>query len=630
MKLGLFLLIVSSSVLADFAKVKFVRGEVTALKPGENKAVKLKRNDILPEDTSVVTSPKSIIKINLSDGSVVSLGPKSKLVLHTMNKKKKTNVMGVLKGVIRAEVRKEQVQDPKMIIKTRSAVMGVRGTTFKSVYNPATNNTSLVTIEGEVAMAKVEEVKPSEVIAKKKEIIKKAKETGDVEKIKEAQKQAEKMVQEVATKKPDAVELKEALKSKEVVSVTKGQFSGVVSNLEKPTIPVKVAPKQLVALAKKDELADKVVEKSEDEIIKEVYTEEEISKQQADKRVNLEKGELAPRSGGLIDFKTGLYVPPPATAKYDEEKHVFVAAEEDVGKVDEAGEYIPPKGIKIDEEKGFVVDTKEIEKIASNEELQRIQSRVGFLNDEVKEQVEKEEEEVQKVTTKKRFWKDWFKVKNHVLNAAFVPKSQSFGLNNKDSGSKSDVFSKSSSDMTLTWTLDWLSKWRTDFNLMASKIELQDPDNVSIQRNYGGNLMSLTIDFNYQYTERLDLVFGLGDQEGLFISPQGPGYLDAFSKNVKYMKFGSAYRFLDYKKFQFFADASISLYSDAEAEDSFYDRAVRDGKALYLGARALYDYKEKYKVEAIVFLDRSEFLIDDFLEQTTTSLGVGANFIWDI
>lgn len=629
MKLGLFLLIVSSSVLADFAKVKFVRGEVTALKPGEKKAVKLKRNDVLPEGTSVVTRPKSIIKINLSDGSVVSLGPKSKLVLHTMNKKKKTNVMGVLKGVIRAEVRKEQVKDPKMIIKTRSAVMGVRGTTFKSVYNPATKNTSLVTIEGEVAMAKVEEAKPSEVIAKKKEIIKKAQETGDIEKIKEAEKQVEQMVKEVATKKPDPVELKEALNSKEVVSVTKGQFAGVVENLEKPTIPVKVAPKQLVALAKKDELADKVIEKSEDEIIREVYTEEEISKDEADKRVNLEKGELAPRAGGLIDFKTGLYVPPAANAKFDEEKHVFVAAEEDVGKVDETGEYIPPKGVKIDEEKGFVVDTKELEKVASNEELQRLQSRVGFLNDQIKEQVEKEEE-VQKVTTKKRFWKDWFKVKNHVLNASFVPKSQSFGLNNKNSGSESEVFSESASDITLTWTVDWLTKWRTDFNIVASKIELQDPDNVSIQRNYGGNLMSLTIDFNYQYSDRLDLVFGIGDQENVYIVPQGQGYLDAFTNNAGYIKFGGTYRAFDYKKLQFFADANLRLYMESDNDGDQYDKYISEGIALYMGARALYDYNEKYKVEGIVFLDRAEFTIDDFLDQTTLSLGVGANFIWDI
>ena len=42
MKLGLFLLTVSSSLFADFAKVKFVRGEVTALKP-ERVATKLKK-----------------------------------------------------------------------------------------------------------------------------------------------------------------------------------------------------------------------------------------------------------------------------------------------------------------------------------------------------------------------------------------------------------------------------------------------------------------------------------------------------------------------------------------------------------------------------------------------------------
>ena len=103
-----------------------------------------------------------------------------------MNKEKKTSVMSFERSY-KARVRKEQVKDPKMIIKTRSAIMGVRGTTLGQ-YNPATNNTSLVTIEGEVAMAKVEETKPSEVVLKKKEIIGVAKETGDLKKIEEAKK----------------------------------------------------------------------------------------------------------------------------------------------------------------------------------------------------------------------------------------------------------------------------------------------------------------------------------------------------------------------------------------------------------------------------------------------------------
>ena len=57
---------------------------------------------------------------------------------------------------------------------------------------------------------------------------------------------------------------------------------------------------------------------------------------------------------------------------------------------------------------------------------------------------------------------------------------------------------------------------------------------------------------------------------------------------------------------------------------------VQEMETHYLGARALYDYKEKYKLEGTLFLDRSQFVIDDFLEQTTLSFGVGANFIWNL
>jgi hypothetical protein len=629
MKLALPLLLISLLSSADTAKVKFIRGEVTALLPHASKAINLKKGDKLPEDTSIVTSMKSIVKLKLKDGSIISLGPKSKIVLHTMNATKEINVMGILKGVLRAEVKKERVKDPKMIIKTRSAVMGVRGTTFKMVFNPATNNTTLVTIEGEVAMAKVQEAKPSETLIRKKEIIEAAEATGDASKIDEAR-IAVQEVEKQATVKPDVVEMKEALKSKEVVSVTKGQFSGVVADLAKPTVPVKVAPKQLIALVKTDELADKIITKSDEDIIKDVYSDSEVTREQADMHFDKAAGKLAPRAGGLIDFKSGLYVPPAKNSKYDKDNHIFVA-NDNIGKVDKVGNYVPPKGVRIDDKNGFVVDTKELGKLASNEELKRVQASVGFLNNQVKDQVH-EDKEVQKVTTKKRFWKNLFKVKNHVLSAAITPKSNIYGLTNKSSGSETDLFSQTANDVDLTWTVDWQSKWRTDFILGLKKVEMKDPDGATLKIFNKGIMKKLNINLNYQYSNKLTLFFGIGEEDNLYFIPDSEGFIGGFAASVGRFIIGGKYRVYDYKKFEFFAEGSFEKLSDTTVEDpsgtSRYD--IGKGLGFNVTGRAVYNYRERYKLEGIVFLGNSTQTINDYLEQSTTSLGIGASFIWDI
>lgn len=65
----------------------------------------------------------------------------------------------------------------------------------------------------------------------------------------------------------------------------------------------------------------------------------------------------ASKSLGLVDLKTGIYVPK------DDNKVI--------GKVGTSGDYIPPKGLKLDTQKGFVAVKKENEEKAKdlNKEL---------------------------------------------------------------------------------------------------------------------------------------------------------------------------------------------------------------------------------------------------------------------
>ena len=137
------------------AKVLMVRGEATKLAPGKLKAEPILKGDVLVEDTSVVTQPKSFVRLRFSDKSTMNVAPKSMAVISKMPKDK-ASVVKLLNGIVKAEVEKQTTTQTKtkMIVKTPNAVLGVRGTKFQSIYNPTNKTTSLVTVEGQVAMKK--------------------------------------------------------------------------------------------------------------------------------------------------------------------------------------------------------------------------------------------------------------------------------------------------------------------------------------------------------------------------------------------------------------------------------------------------------------------------------------------
>jgi hypothetical protein len=241
-----------------------------------------------------------------------------------------------------------------MLIKTRSAVMGVRGTKFQAGFNPTNGNTSLVTVEGKVAMVKAKAIEKKVV----KEVVKETvvDESGK-EVIKEVVKEKAVTVAEVAAD-PDAEldALDKALEtSQEAVEVPAGRFSGVSEAAADaaPTAPTKIAPQQYNALAKSMDSE----KKAED-----VFTDKEL--EEAAKTSANTAGAVGQKAGGFVDFNTGIYVPPPKGSQKDAKTGVYIA--KDVGKVDaETGDYIPPKGVKLDAKKGFVVDKEEVAKLAS-------------------------------------------------------------------------------------------------------------------------------------------------------------------------------------------------------------------------------------------------------------------------
>lgn len=384
---GLLVTLLFSSPLfaakTPIASVAKIRGNVTKLLPGALEATVLEAGDQLPEDTSIVTGPKSFVKIVFIDKSELNMGPESKIVISEMNPNEQVGIISLLKGRIRTEVEKSQRPNSqnqnKFYIRTRTAALGVRGTDFQTIYNPENRMTSLLTYKGAVAMAKVDDSTHQRFETSETKVVR-----DDVTKAPEIQKVPGKMIDE-------KTELKKVLASNDVVIVPPGQSSFSSQALKKSSLPVKISPVQLNALYKNTEFNEKnLVNLKSAEMDKAVEPVIAVAPQAApaDGLYNAKNGDFAPRAGGFIDEATGLYVAPEAGSTFDSKNGVYVS--EKSGEIDaDTGQYVAPKGLVLDAQKGFVVEKNaevKPELLALREDLNKSIARdvvVGDLDGEV-------------------------------------------------------------------------------------------------------------------------------------------------------------------------------------------------------------------------------------------------------
>ena len=92
---------------------------------------------------------------------------------------------------------------------------------------------------------------------------------------------------------------------------------------KKVSIPIKISPLQFSALYKNDEL------KGEEDISEAVDQDGELIDQVEQKaplegfRNDKRPSNFAPRSGGFLDFETGLYIPPSLRSEFNERLGVY-------------------------------------------------------------------------------------------------------------------------------------------------------------------------------------------------------------------------------------------------------------------------------------------------------------------
>jgi len=312
------------------AEVTIVRGSVTFLEIPYKKAAKLKKGAKVRQGTSIVTGKNSFVRLKFKNGSLLSLGSNSKIVVYNIGKKK-TGMVSLIEGTLRSKVEKK-LKGQDFFVKTRTAALGVRGTEFQTIYNRDNKITSMLTYDGKVQVVKVDpKVKKEPMVIQKTDM-------------------------EILESR--GLELKEELKSKTAQGVDRGQYVGISPNVKKASFPVKISPVQFTALYNNDEL------KKEEEISKEVDKNGELIEQIEQKAPlegfrNRKTGSYAPRSGGFLDFETGLYVPPSFRSQFNERLGVY--EDKNIGSVNlKTGSYESPKGLDLDPKKGFVASKKDV------------------------------------------------------------------------------------------------------------------------------------------------------------------------------------------------------------------------------------------------------------------------------
>jgi hypothetical protein len=312
------------------AIVSMLRGDAVVIEAGREKA--LAKEMWVTSGSTVKTKEKSVVKLTFVDKSTMNIGPNSQMKIEQFGGAD-SGVIDLVKGKIRSQVSKDYLQQDKskskVFVKTQNAVMGIRGTDFMISTNGV--NTSAVLFEGNVVFSNFD-----------------------------------------GGKNYDTNKLEQIVDSGE--RIMPGQFS-VVSENQPPTIPSSLNVQQLENLERNQTFEDKsgsAEDKSAKSIVPPGLTGEQVGNNSEalksevkqvgadsaalnkplsteDARGFEQDGKIKPASGSFVHIDSGVVIPPPADAVFDQTTGTFIAGSNG-GAVDDSGNYVPPKGVEISPE----------------------------------------------------------------------------------------------------------------------------------------------------------------------------------------------------------------------------------------------------------------------------------------
>lgn len=202
------------------ATIILLNGKVFKQAKGAKTPTPAKKDDRLEEGTVLTTEERSFAKLLFVDNSQMNVGPKSSMQIERY-RKNEAGLVKLIDGQIRAKITKELLNqgdtkpENKLLLRTKTAALGVRGTDFQVTYSDANGSTSLVTFESQVAMVNFS-----------------SEQTGNYGELMRT--------------------MTESLASDAAVLVGEGQFSAASRAAEAPMPAVRISPDQLESLKKNE------------------------------------------------------------------------------------------------------------------------------------------------------------------------------------------------------------------------------------------------------------------------------------------------------------------------------------------------------------------------------------------
>jgi hypothetical protein len=153
------MLIVSTVAGAEVVgRLTEAEGRVDLLKGGKLPAVALKVNDTVEPGDVIRTKSRSKAQITFIDNSLLTLSQESRLAVEEFkfdpSQGKRQALLKIAKGLALVVVNKIlQTQEPDFVIKTQTAIMGVRGTEFGILNEP--NSTTILNFQGRLQVGNI-------------------------------------------------------------------------------------------------------------------------------------------------------------------------------------------------------------------------------------------------------------------------------------------------------------------------------------------------------------------------------------------------------------------------------------------------------------------------------------------
>lgn len=300
---------------SDVGTILVVKGKSKTESNG--KLSVLEQGSTIKAGSVIKTQKNSYLRVIFIDETQMDLGPDTEVKVEKFPKGG-PGLLSLLVGHARVRYIEKTTKKirQKMAIRTPTALAEVKGTDFEIIYNDKNTVTSIVTFDGAVSFSK----------------------------------------------NPEGGE------SSQAYTVTPGNFSSINSDADMPSVPTRISPEQFDYLAR-SRPADSVsipalVSNKESGSIVPPGTDPRSLAGQPEGVAALgpppegfydaDTGQYAPRAGGFIDHKSGLYIPPPADSAFDPVTGTY-AVPTTLGEINPAtGEYVPPPAYELDPVKGFI------------------------------------------------------------------------------------------------------------------------------------------------------------------------------------------------------------------------------------------------------------------------------------